>query len=123
MIIRNKIVIFFVQVKLFGTSFHSTATIDDPHTKCDHASIVLKGELAASALEQAGAIPTPNPFGAVKQCIFSQVIPYFDMADMLVIPASHGFLRGVIFDLWKYIFNPLDYKPKKPVERFRGTRQ
>ena len=39
---------------------------------------------------------------------------------MLVIPASHGLLRGVGYDLWLYIFSPTAYKPKPPITR--GTK-
>ena len=64
-------------------------------------------------------LPSPNPFGAVNKCIFSEVLPYFDMANMLVIPASHGFLRGIAFDLWLYLFNPTSYKPSPPAATFQ----
>ena len=41
------------------------------------------------------------------------------MADMMVIPASHGFLRGVVFDLWLYIYNPTTYKPSPPAPIYK----
>lgn len=63
-----------------------------------------------------------NQFGAVAQCVFSQVLEYFDMLDMMSVPTSHGLLRGVTHDNLLWMFNPLDYKPQAPKPRYRQTR-
>jgi len=65
-------------------------------------------------LEHHRRLPTPNPYGALGKCAFMETLPYFDMAYMLIVPASHGLLRGLCYDLWQYIFHPTRYKPTPP---------
>lgn len=112
-------------MKQFGTTFKTTATITDLHVKCDDALMRHKARLATAWIQDHGgaktSLPKPNPFGAISKCVFGEVLPYFNMVDMMVVPASHGFLRGVVFDLWLYIFDPLSYKPRPPAPRFKKT--
>ena len=96
----------------FGQNQYQTdARVCDNHVRCDDELMCRKGRLAEEFLSGHGRFTGPNPFGALEQCVFRQTLPYFDLQKMLVVPLSHGLLRGVGRDLWNYLFHPSKYKP------------
>ena len=90
---------FVYQVVEFGGLFTTEADITDEHVKCTKETLMRKGKLAERwAREHPDQTMKVNKFGAVAQCVFSQILDYFDMLDMMSVPTSHGLLRGVIHD-------------------------